>query len=215
MARRYFVHIALGALATVSVVMWLAARSIDRRAEALGAALSEVLPHIAQTSSPAVTVERESSPTFSEAHAAVNILPSEATQSAASLAHVDKRKKKTPIAPGPHDVRVPAGTVLRWVRDGVMPSAVSVPATKTRPAGIRLSGVAGLGIGVRDGDVLTHVEGQAVRGVGDVIGLVVTALGKKQMAIGGRLYRDDKHYSITVEIPTIRMPEGLAQSQRR
>jgi hypothetical protein len=213
-ARRYFVYTALGALATVSVVMWLAGTSMERRAELLGAALSDDLTRLAQTSSPPVTVGREPSPTFSETYAAVSISASEATQSASSLARVDKKKKKTSSAPGPRDIHVPAGTVLRWARDGVMPGAVSVPATKTRPAGIRLSGVAGLGIGARDGDVLTHVEGRAVHSVPEVIGVVVAALGKKQTAIGGRLYRDDQHYSITVEIPSIRT-QGLAQSPRR
>ena len=65
-------------------------------------------------------------------------------------------------APAPVEepfVRVRAERVLSLANAGVRPRGVPVPASAEHPAGLRLSGVSSLGVGLEDGDVLTRVGG--------------------------------------------------------
>lgn len=98
-------------------------------------------------------------------------------------------------------VFVPAAAVLRLAEARAMPSAVPVPAQGTRPAGLRLVGVGGLGIGMRDGDVLTRVLGGGVASVADVVGRVIAARDRHVREISGEFWRDGEAWSVVVEQP--------------
>jgi hypothetical protein len=104
-------------------------------------------------------------------------------------------------------IRVPKSVVLRLARIGQRPSGVPVAASGTRPAGIQVFGAASLGIGVRDGDILTHVSGVPVSQVGQVLALVIAARGAKAQQISGQLWRGNRSYTIVVEQPYLREGE--------
>lgn len=101
-------------------------------------------------------------------------------------------------------VRVRAETVLRLANSGARPSGIPVPAHGERPAGLALSGVSGLGIGLVDGDVLTHADGRPARSAGDVIGVVIGARAQKAPEICGRFWRGGEPWNLIVEQPYLR-----------
>jgi hypothetical protein len=96
---------------------------------------------------------------------------------------------------------IDANTVLCIADKGLQPSGKPVPPKGKRPAGIALSGVSALGVGVLDGDVLTEVLGQPVRSQAQVIALVMVARGANKSTISATIWRGLRAYSITVEQP--------------
>lgn len=103
-------------------------------------------------------------------------------------------------APAP-GVLVSARTVLSLANRGVSPSAVLVPPSGPRPAGLRLAGVGALGIGMRDGDVLTRVLGVPVSSVSAVADLVIRARARQLPRISGEFWRDGRPRTVVVEQP--------------
>jgi hypothetical protein len=98
------------------------------------------------------------------------------------------------------------GTVLRLANGAAMPRGALVPAVGGRPAGLRLSGVSALGIGMRDGDVLTQVLGASVASAGDVIQRVIAARARHARDISGEFWRDGVRWSLVVEQPYVDEP---------
>ncbi|MBN2191952.1 MAG: hypothetical protein JW751_03985 [Polyangiaceae bacterium] len=92
-------------------------------------------------------------------------------------------------------------TVLRLARHGVRPRGLPVPAEGGRPAGLRLSGVSGLGIGLLDGDVLTTAGGVPALSASDVVTMVIASRGKRVTTIGGQFWRDGVPWDLLVEQP--------------
>ena len=58
-----------------------------------------------------------------------------------------------------------------------------------------------LGVGVRDGDVLTHAGGRPATSRADVVGMVIAARGAHQREIGGRFCRAGEVFNLIVEQP--------------
>ncbi len=106
----------------------------------------------------------------------------------------------------PHGVRVSASQVLALAARRAMPRAVPVKATAAHPAGLLLSGVSALGIGLQDGDVLTEAAGQKATSVATVVGIVLAARGRQVPEISGRFYRGWVPYGLTVEQPYPQAP---------
>ena len=123
------------------------------------------------------------------------------TGETSALAERGPGKRKAAVRP--QGVYVSSGTVLRLAARRAAPSGVPVPATNARPAGIQLIGVSGLGIGMRDGDVLTDVLGTPVRSVSQVVGLVIQARGRRERQISGRFFRGNLPLSVVVEQPYV------------
>jgi hypothetical protein len=98
-------------------------------------------------------------------------------------------------------VTVRAESVLRLASVGARPSAVPVRAQGDRPAGLALIGVSGLGVGLVDGDILTHAGGAAARSAGEVVGLVIASRGARVSQISGRFWRRGRYYHLVVEQP--------------
>jgi len=82
-----------------------------------------------------------------------------------------------------------------------MPSAVFVKANGQRPAGLLLSGVSALGVGLQDGDVLTEAAGQKASSAAVVVGIVLAARSRQVSEISGRFYRGSVPFAVTVEQP--------------
>ena len=118
------------------------------------------------------------------------------------------RSSHTPTTSAPpvptRGIRVSAATVLRIANSGARPVGIPVPAEGARPAGLMLSGVSGLGVGMQDGDVLTHAGGRPALSEADVVGLVIAARGKEVPSIGGRFWRDGEPWNLVVEQPYVR-----------
>ncbi|HEY5955205.1 MAG TPA: hypothetical protein VIV60_01580, partial [Polyangiaceae bacterium] len=112
-----------------------------------------------------------------------------------------------------HQVRIPAtakplpalyvaaDTVLRIANSGQRPNGKPVTADRNRPAGVQVFGASALGIGVRDGDVITRVSGVAVTSPNQIIALVIAARGARAKAISAQVYRGQRSYTLTVEQP--------------
>jgi hypothetical protein len=95
--------------------------------------------------------------------------------------------------------------ILELARLRAVPEGRPVPAKGARPAGIALYGVSRLGVGLRDGDVLTAVEGRSVQAEGQVIGVVTSVLLRQVRRISGEFWRGDRRGVIVVDLPIVRL----------
>lgn len=114
--------------------------------------------------------------------------------------------KATPS--GPPVVFVGRNTVLGLANSGARPRGVPVPATALRAAGLKLVGVGGLGVGLRDGDVLTRAVGQPALSSGAVIGAVLKARAQRTPVLEGEFFRGAQRWLIRVEQPYL--PERVS-----
>ena len=96
---------------------------------------------------------------------------------------------------------VSEATVLRLSQSAARPSGSFVAASPQHPAGLRLSGVAALGIGVQDGDILIEALGITPRAPGQIIGAIIEARAKQARFLSGTLWRQGQTFPITVEQP--------------
>jgi len=110
-----------------------------------------------------------------------------------------------PILPEPVSRRAQAAQVLSWVQARLMPGGRTREAGFGLPAGIELSGVAGLGIGLLDGDRLVAVDGAPVSERAQVVSLVLAARGRHApqlvATLGRRTASGPRTFSVTVEQP--------------
>jgi hypothetical protein len=102
-------------------------------------------------------------------------------------------------------VRVRAEVVLRLVNSGARPSGFPVPAQGDRPRGLALSGVSGLGIGLEDGDILTHAAGRPALTPADVVGVVIGSRVEHAPEIWGRFWRNGEPWNLVVEQPYVKV----------
>jgi hypothetical protein len=111
--------------------------------------------------------------------------------------HQPARARTVPLS----GIRISSAQVLALAGRRAMPSAVFVKANAQRPAGLLLSGVSALGVGLQDGDVLTEAAGQRASSVAAVVGLVLAARARQAAEISGRFYRGGVPFALTVEQP--------------
>jgi hypothetical protein len=116
-------------------------------------------------------------------------------------------RSRAPVKPGPPAALfVSQATVLRLAQTSARPRGSFVAETADHPAGLLLSGVAGLGIGVRDGDILVDALGAIPRSAGQVIGAIIEARAKQARYLSGRIWRQGQTFAITVEQPYVPAP---------
>jgi hypothetical protein len=118
-----------------------------------------------------------------------------------------KRPGPAKLAPKPavpSALFVSAEAVLKLAESAARPRGSFVAATATTPAGLRLSGVSGLGIGVQDGDILIEALGMTPRASGQIIGAIIEARAKNARYLSGTLWRRGHSFRITVEQPYLR-----------
>lgn len=96
---------------------------------------------------------------------------------------------------------VSATKVLCLAQQGSQPSGKPAPAKGKRPAGVAVYGVSGLGIGAKDGDVITEIMGQPVRSVAQGMMLIIGARAAERPVITGTLWRGMRSFSVAVEQP--------------
>jgi hypothetical protein len=111
-----------------------------------------------------------------------------------------KGKKAKPAATQ-RSIFVSAEKVLRLADTKVSPRGVRVPADGPRPAGLKLAGVGALGIGLRDGDVLTRAVGQPALSSSAVVRAVLVARARRVKVLEGEFYRGRERWVLRVEQP--------------
>lgn len=170
-------------------------------ADALGIAIAARLSAVA----PALPVSAE--PDELEEAAEVLVPPySEPTVRAVAL---DSKRSRQPVRARPaptQGIRITTAQVLALAQRRAMPSAVFVKGNAEHPAGLLLGGVSALGVGLRDGDVLTEAAGQKATSVAQVVGIVLALRSRQASEIGGRFYRGGVPFSLTVEQPYPKPP---------
>jgi hypothetical protein len=118
----------------------------------------------------------------------------------ATRAPADRAAK--PRAPAkPSALFVSEATVIKLAQSAARPRGSFVAQSPDHPAGLRLSGVAALGIGVQDGDILIEALGIPPRSAGEIIGAIIEARAKQARFLSGTLWRSGQTFAITVEQP--------------
>jgi hypothetical protein len=204
MRRRFLT--ALAVAATFALAAWGSARLARASGDAIGAAVAGVASSLPDPGHGLLDPPRPRESTMDPTDAASVVfedLPDLDGDPASTSAHAKPGKKKpsTPTAKPTRGIRVSAATVLRLANRGVRPSGSPVAASDERPAGLALQGVTGLGVGLRDGDVLTQVAGAPASSTGAVIGAVLAARQRRAPAMSGVVYRGGEKIAIYVEMP--------------
>lgn len=166
----------------------------ERAFHDVGALLAEGVSFVAQS---AASAKREApqNPSASEVVAE--------PQSEGGHRGAPAKARKGRRGPGELSVHVGEARLLELARMRAVPRGQSVPEKGPRPAGIALYGVSGLGVGLRDGDVLTAVEGRPVQAEGQVIGVVLGVLARHARRITGEFWRGTERGSIVVDLPIV------------
>jgi hypothetical protein len=182
----------LGAVALAAV--WASGRLADRVALRAAAGLDATLGSAWRAA--------QAEPAAATPQAIVLPAPEPAEPSAPAVPLAAGRGRGAKARPAPkRGVRVSSAAVLRLANSGARPAGAPVPASAGCPAGLRLSGVGALGVGLRDGDVLTHAGGSPATSSGAVVGMVIAARGARQREIAGRFCRAGELYNLVVEQP--------------
>jgi hypothetical protein len=119
---------------------------------------------------------------------------------AAAKSPVQRAAKPRPAAK-PGALFVSEATVVKLAQSAARPRGTFVAKSPEHPAGLRLSGVAALGIGVQDGDILIEALGITPRSPGEIIGAIIEARAKQARFLSGTLWRSGQTFPITVEQP--------------
>jgi hypothetical protein len=118
---------------------------------------------------------------------------------------------KAPSPRGPQVVRpqapqalfIASSTVLKLAQGSGRPRGAFVAKSSLHPAGLRLSGVAALGVGLQDGDILIEALGVSPRSPGQIIGAIIEARAKQARYLSGTLWRRGQTFRIVVEQPYV------------
>ena len=127
--------------------------------------------------------------------------PEAAPLEAVATGKVPRQRARQPVLQAPSALFVSQATVLRLAESSARPRGSFVSQTGEHPAGLRLAEVAGLGIGVQDGDILIEALGITPRSPGQVIGAIIEARAQKARALSGTLWRRGQTFKIVVEQP--------------
>ena len=185
----------------VAFAAWGSARVADTIGTALGAALSAVATVVGSEQRP---VNEQDDPgaririsSFDEDG------PLGATNVAGAAPSGAKRGKgrADPAQAASRSIFVSAQKVLELSESRVTPKGVRVPAKGARPAGLALLGVEGLGIGLRDGDVLTRALGQPALSSSAVVRAILVARANRVKVLEGEFYRGTERWTLRVEQP--------------
>lgn len=186
---------------------WASARVADRLAVA-GANTLVLLAPLFRDAEPAKAEEEPDLAIPTELTLMGDALAGSVHPAPPSLKHA--HAKKVPPAPTPV-VFVSQEQVLRLASTRARPHGTPVPASGARPPGLKLAGVAALGIGMQDGDVLTRAVGQPALSSGAVISAVLSARARRAPVLEGEFWRGSQRWVIRVEQPYL--PERHADEK--
>lgn len=147
-----------------------------------------------------------SPPVISPALPAVEELPERPVVDARTSPRAAKSRRSKASPTSPLGVRVRSEQVFELAERRALPGARPVPAEGGRPAGLELHGVSGLGVGMRDGDVLTSVAGAEVTSLAAVTELVLRERARRAPEISAQFWRDGAPGLLVVEQPYLPAP---------
>jgi hypothetical protein len=102
----------------------------------------------------------------------------------------------------PLSLEVPAAAIARAFEDlGPHVRGRTVLGADGRPAGIRLSGVTGLKVGLRDGDVIVAVEGEPTLDEGAATEVSLSAIARGASVLHATGLREERALLITADLP--------------
>jgi hypothetical protein len=187
----------------VAIAAWGSSFVADAAGATLGAALSAVARVVAAEQGPAGDDELDTTVPVSFGV----VEPSPGSPNIRVIAGVKRGKARASAAPvSTRSVFVSAQTVLRLSQARVAPKGVRVPADGARPAGLLLAGVEGLGVGLRDGDVLTRALGNPALSSSAVIRAILVARANRVSVLEGEFYRGSERWTLRVEQPYLDEP---------
>jgi hypothetical protein len=118
---------------------------------------------------------------------------------------------QAPIGP----IRVPASAVQRAIDDGGKNiRARTARGPDGKPIGVRLTGVSGAGVGLRDGDLVIAVDGAPAMDEDAATDAALAAVARGESVLRVRLLRGDQPMDIAVELPLAPVPAGSAGKAR-
>lgn len=92
---------------------------------------------------------------------------------------------------------------------------VTAAGAQGRPAGVRLSGVGALGLGLADGDVVTSIDGRPTPSFDDATAAGAAAWASGAHAAHATIVRGGETIAVTVEIPANDAPrQGTVASTK-
>jgi len=168
----------------------------DRLGDGIAARMIAWVPSLPAPPTPDDPSEAEPEPEFDVAPGARGV----------ALDSKSARKPVRPRVAPKQGIRISSAQVLALAARRAMPSATFVKATAEHPAGLLLGGVSALGVGLRDGDILTEAAGQKATSVAQVVGLVLAARSRQASEISGSFYRAGVPFLLTVEQPYPKQP---------
>jgi hypothetical protein len=116
-----------------------------------------------------------------------------------------KKSAQKPLKVVPkRGLRVREKTVLALANARAMPDGSYTPPADGHPGGMRLSNVARFGVGLRDGDVLSHVQGVPAVSRGAVVSAVMQSRAARAPAVSAIFWRDGEPWRLVVEMPYLK-----------
>jgi len=196
--RRWLV--ALGLLTPFALVVLCVDRVADRQAVSVVEALCQVSDALNRAD--AEPDERDQEQVALWRAELATLLDELASEPADASVEGSTRRSRA-AAPAPKGLFVSAERVLGLARGGARPGAIPVSASRGRPGGLLLTGVGGLGVGLRDGDILTHALGQPAVSEEGVVGAIIRARGARLPQLSGRVWRDGRSFALIVAQPYV------------
>lgn len=190
------------ALGTWCVVYAASERHLDDALLTLGATLGQAL-HV-ERHAPVVdwaALDREVAQSEPSTEGGTPV--AEARSGLEARAANKAKGRKSQASPSVKTIVVTAEQVLRLSKVARVPASRFVEQQGARPAGLQVAGVSGLGIGVRDGDVLTNVAGTQVQSSAGVISLVLRLRAQHAAAVSGEAWRGQERYRIVFQMPYV------------
>lgn len=188
---------------------WGSACAADHAAVAAADVLSLLVPLVRDRSVPEPELEAPIPTDLGRVETPVMAAPGSA-EAIAGASNKTKKRGKAVTPNAPRVLFVGQDQVLRLASSGARPRGTAVPATPARPAGLKLAGVAALGIGLQDGDVLTRAVGQPALSSGAVIQAVLAARARRAPVLEGEFWRGAERWVLRVEQPYLEQRHAAA-----
>lgn len=195
--RRVIVAVSLGA--PFALVVAFAGAVADRQAAGVAEALCQVSEGLNLAEPELETWDQEQVARWRAELATLLDEPASTPEAAGEDGPRTRRSRAA--GPVPQGLFVSADKVLRLAQAGARPAGIPVNAAGARPSGLLLTGVGGLGLGLQDGDILTHALGQPAVSEEAVVGAVIRARGAREPQLSGRVWRGGRSFPLVVAQP--------------
>lgn len=195
--RRAIAAVSLGA--PFALVLAFAGRVADRQAASVAEALCQISEGLDFAESELETRDQDHVARWRAELA--SLLDEPASTPLAGRDDGARARRSRAASAVPQGLFVSADKVLRLAQSGARPAGIPVNAAGPRPGGLLLTGVGGLGLGLQDGDILTHALGQPAVSEEAVVGAIIRARGARQPQLSGRVWRSGRSFALVVAQP--------------